>query len=187
MKQKRTLCGCVTAALILLLCAQALAADGFALRNGITWDTTADEMMEAESVHVYDASFRQHTYNGFAFYYVLGTDADAYDDVYYVYRDDLPVMIYTTLPPDTKAVSVYDETAEANTARYGEPAEVSVEALIALLSIVWPDNAVVATVGRATAWRLADGTLAALFCTGDFNYMSNIHESRLAAALTAAD
>ena len=182
-------CRCSASILLLVLAVLATvsgaAAEGFVFRGGITWDTTPEDMMAAEGVRISDAMFRQHSYNGFTFCYVLGADADVYDDAYYIYRDSLPVMMYTALLKDTKVVLVYNEAVDANTARCGEPIPFTAEELIALFSIIWPENAMVELIEKTAAWRLADGTLAVLFSIEDFNYMAFLNEERLAAAALA--
>jgi hypothetical protein len=175
---------CTTALVLVILCSFGTAEDAvFTFRNGITWDSTVAEMMAAEGVREYDANFHQNAITDrFTRYYVQEGAGDAF----YVYQSDSPLMMYTNLPRDTKAVPVYTIETEENTARYGAPASFTALDLYALMKVLWPDRLIPEDFGQVTAWQLSDGTLAALFTFRGEPIMAYFHEARITAAAAAA-
>lgn len=177
-----------TAALVLVfLCALGAAADSiFIFRSGNTWDSTVAEMMEAEGVHEYDADFHQNAITDRFTRYYIQDRADGKGDAFFVYQGDVPMMMYTNVPRDTKAVPVYTIEAEKCTALYGAPVGVTALDLYALMNVLWPDLLIPEDFGQVTAWRLSDGTLAVLFTFRGDTVMAYFHEERITVAAAAA-
>jgi hypothetical protein len=182
--KKRLLCAAVL--VLVFLFALGAAADAvFTFRNGITWDSTVAEMMAAEGVHEYDADFHQNAITDRFTRYYIQDRADGTGDAFYVYQSDSPVMMYTNLPRDTKAVPVYTIEVEENKALYGAPVGVTALDLYALMNVIWPDRLIPEDFGQVTAWRLSDGTLSVLFTFRGDTVMAYFQEARITVAAAA--
>jgi len=158
-------------ALVLLLCATATGSAAFSFRGGVTWDTTVDQMLAAEGLS--EADYNQKELGGYTFFYLKGKN------VYYVYRNvsgtDMLVQAYTVLSAEAYAAKL-----ETLTAQFGAPADIEADTIITLMDTIYGSGSVTAGELTAfTAWRLADGTLAALFATGGAAYMAYFHEQRI--------
>ena len=169
-------------ALLLLLACTATADGAFTFRSGVTWDTAVEDMMAAEGVRERDANFHTNTITDqFTRYYIVDKP-DGTEDAFYVYQGNVPVLMYYILLRDTKAVPVYNLNAEAYTQMYGAPTAYSEEEIYALLHVIWGERTVPEDYERVTAWRLSDGTLAALLTVRGDTVMMYIHEARVLAA-----
>ena len=164
MKHVRRLLGLTLAIALLYSCAAADTA--FSFRNGITWDTTADGMIAVEGVSA--GEYNREEYNGYTFFYLKA------ENVYYVFRENLPVLAYAAVPG-----GAYDAELERQTARYGAPADIAADTVSLLLNRLIPNSPAPGDFSALAAWRLADGTLAALFTVGSESYMAYFHEQRI--------
>ena len=170
----------VLALAALLVCTGTAAADAaFTFRHGVTWASTVADMMAAEGMHDYDADFHQNTISDtYTRYYIMDADLGSIA-AFYVYHADTPVMMYITLPDDTRAVPVYELKAAEYTELYGAPADYTVEELYTLMDVIWTGHMTQADYTRVTAWTLADGTLAVLFTFRGDNVMAYFCTDRL--------
>ncbi len=158
---------CLSLALtVLFACASADTA--FTYRSGITWDTTPSQMLAAEGLREGDESFNQQDYNGLTFFF-LKTEG-----IYYVFRGEQPIMAYSLPPQD-----VFLAELERLTALYGAPADVTADTVATLLNLVIPDSAESGDISDLAAWRLSDGTLAAMFTMDSVNFQIYFHEPRI--------
>lgn len=164
----RTLAGLSLALLLLFACA--VADTAFSFRNGITWDTAPSQMLAAEGLREGDESFNQQDYNGLTFFF-LKTEG-----IYYVFRGEQPIMAYSLPSQD-----VFLAELERLTALYGAPADVTADTVAVLLNRVIPDSAESCDISDLAAWRLSDGTLAAMFAIGVGNFLVYFHEQRILA------
>ena len=166
MNQYRRWTSLLLAVLLLSACALAAAGTAFSFRNGITWDTTAAQMMAAEGLTEDDGTYNREERNGVTFFYLKKKD------VYYEFSGDQLVTAYVLTSGGDEA---YSARREEQTALYGEPAAVSADTVSMLLNATLPNRASPADFQQLTAWRLDDGTLAALFTIGGRNYMAYFH------------
>jgi len=154
----------ISAGLCLLLLLPALAAAGTAFSfRGVTWDTTPAQMMAAEGIAEGDGSYNCGEYNGFTNYYLKS------QNVYYVFRGEQLATAYALVS------GAYDAKAAELTTAYGDPAEVAADTVSALLNRLSPNS----TFSNLTAWRLSDGTLAALVAVGGETYVIYFNEQRV--------
>jgi hypothetical protein len=128
-------------------------------------------MMAAEGLTEGDGTYNQQPRNGYEFFYLKASKT------YYVFREDQLVMAYTEA-----SAGAYDGELERKTAQYGTPADVSADTVSALLNRLLPGSATAADFSSLTAWRLSDGTLAALFVIGGDSFMAYFHEQRIGGA-----
>ena len=168
MKHTVRLISALCLALALLLFAGVADAAAFAFR-GITWDSSVAQMMEAEGLTEGDGKYNYHYGNGYDFYYLKAKN------VYYVFRSDQPVIAYTVL-----SGGAYAGELENKTAAYGAPAEIGADTVCALINAVQGAGTVSSEdLANLAAWRLSDGTLAALFGIGGDTYMVYFQEQRI--------
>ena len=158
---------------LLLLLASAAAATAFTFRSGVTWDTTPAQMLAAEGRQAGDDTYNRHTYNGYTFYY-LWNRGEKTEDVYYVFVGEAPVMAYTLVQGGDFAAA-----QEQMAARYGAPADVSKETVSRLQNALIPSSTLPTDFSALAAWRLADGTLAALFTINGETYRAYFHQQRI--------
>ena len=176
MKTNPYLRGGIALGLILTLLFSCAAADtAFSFRNGVTWASTVADMMAAEGLRDGGGNYNRHTQNGYTFFYLWNRGGKT-EDVYYVFRGDQPVTAYFLLSGGSDA---YAAERERQTALYGSPADVSADTVAALLNAANPGSVRPDDFSRLTAWRLADGTVAALFTIGGDSYMAYFHEQRI--------
>lgn len=149
-----------------LFCGTAAADTAFSFRNGVTWDTTPQQMLAAEGLS--ESGVNKHDGNGYTYYYLRG------QDVYYVFRGERLVQAYTV-----QSGSAYDAALERLKALYGAAADVSADTVTALLNILVPSSVMPSTLGSLAAWRLSDGTLAALFIIDGACCTAYFHEQRI--------
>ena len=155
--------------LLLISCASA-SASSFSFSNGITWDTTPAQMLAAEGVQEGGGGYNEQAFEGYTFFYLKAAD------IYYVFRGDSLVMAYSLLPR-----GAFDAALAEQAALYGAPADIPADTVGTLLNLVIPDSAGPGDVGDLAAWRLPDGTLAALFAIGELNFRVYFHEQRILA------
>jgi hypothetical protein len=153
--------------LFLFACASA-AASSFSFRSGVTWDTTPAQMLAAEGLQEGDGSYNRQEYGDYTYFYLKTAD------IYYVFRGEQPVMAYSLPSPDA-----FSAELERLTALYGPPADITADTVATLLNLVIPDSAGPGDITGLSAWRLSDGTLAAMFAIGDFNFQIYFHEQRI--------
>ena len=142
---------------LVLLCGIAFAGTAFSFRGGIDWNTTSKQMLVAEGISEDDGSYNEEYINGYYFYYLKA------QNVYYVYRiysidSEQLLQAYTVQSADA-----YAQTLEAQTARYGAPAEVSADTVAALWNTFLPNAVMPDAITNLLGWQLSDGTLVALF------------------------
>lgn len=154
----------------LLVFSFAAAGTAFLFRGGITWDTTVAGMMAAEGLRDGGGNFNREDRNGFTFFYLKT------ENVYYVFRGDLLMTAYSLLPGGSDA---YAAEQNRQAVLYGAPADVPADTVSALLNLLLPGSTAPDDFERLTAWRLSDGTLAALFSVGGENYLAYLHEQRI--------
>ena len=164
---KRGFCLAIT---LVLLFACTAAGAAFSMRNGITWDTTVSQMLEAEG-RLDGGNINRGDYNGMTYFYLWNRDGVS-EDVYYAFRGDQLLMAYFLLSGGAEA---YASQADAQTAAYGTPADITADAVGALVSTLYP-NTYLASV---TAWQLSDGSLAVLFTADGQCYMAFINQPAL--------
>lgn len=155
------------ALLLALLCGTAAAAD-FSFRSGVDWSTASEQMLSAEGISAGDGSYNEKLHNGYRFFYLKG------QSVYYVYRGEQLLQAYTVLPADAYAAEL-----DRQTARYGTPAGDLAEAVETLWNSLYPGGLAPGAAADVVAWRLSDGTLAALFVTGGKTCMTYFNEQRI--------
>ncbi|MBN1777323.1 MAG: hypothetical protein JW811_04295 [Clostridiales bacterium] len=169
-----------------LFTADAAAAEGtFTFRNGVTWDTTPEEMLNAEGLRLSSARVHSRDYNGYSFISIKEEGMDD-ESVFYIFREGELFMAYTTLPKDTGTVGVFDDAAAKYSVLYGTPVEMPGEVLSMMYNIFVPGSTVPEDFGRLLAWWLSDGTLAVLLGFRGTNVMSYLHEQRILDAGEAA-
>jgi hypothetical protein len=154
--------------LLFLFVCTAAGASSFSFRSGITWDTTPAQMLAAEGLQEGDENFNQHEDYGFTFFFLKEAA------VYYVFRGEQLVMAYSLPSRDA-----FSAELEQMTALYGSPADIAADTVATLLNLVIPDSAGSGDIAGLSAWRLSDGTLAAMFAIGDFNFQIYFHEQRI--------
>lgn len=162
MRKHKTI-GCVILSLALLLQLSTAAASAFAFRGGVTWSSTVADMLAAEGSAEGDGSYNYGEYNGFQNYYFKARND------YYVFRGDKLATAYALV------TGGYDAKAAELTALYGAPADISADTVGALLNRLSPNS----HFSDLTAWRLGDGTIAAVFSIDGVNYCAYFHEQRI--------
>ena len=150
----------IAAVCALLLPALAAAGTAFSFRSGVTWDTTPAQMLAAEG----DGSYNYGEYNGFGNYYFKAKNAYAY-----VFCGDQLATAYA------RVSGAYGDKAAELTGLYGDPADVSADTITSLLNQLSPNS----SFSDLTAWRLSDGTLAALMTVGGETYVVYFNEARI--------
>lgn len=153
--------------LLLLVCATA-GASSFSFRSGITWDTTPEQMLLVEGLQEGDGNYNRNDYGGYTFFYLKAADS------YYVFRGEQPVIAYSLLSLGSFAAEL-----DRLNALYGAPADIAADTVAALLNLVIPDSAGPGDITGLSAWRLSDGTLAAMFVLGDVNFQIFFQEERI--------
>lgn len=170
-RKPHTIIGLLLALSLLFGCIAA--ADGtFLFRNGIIWDTTVAQMMAAEGLTEGDGTYNRQPYNGYTFFYLGNRDGGV--DVSYVYRGNEPVMVYAVRSGDAYAAK-YERLA----GMYGAPADVSADTVSMLQNQLLPGRTIPGDFFYLVAWRLDDGTLAALFIIDGECFEAYFHERRI--------
>ena len=164
---KRWVC---LAAILTLLSACATAAAALSLRNGVTWDTTVSQMLSAEG-RADGGNVNRGDLNGITYFYIWNRDGVT-EDVYYAFRGDQLLMLYMLLPGGADG---YEAQKDAQTALYGSPADLTADAVGALVSQLYPNT----YLAQAAAWRLSDGSLAVLFTADGQCYLAYLNEPAL--------
>jgi hypothetical protein len=171
-------------ALVVLLCtlpAAAFAAttqEAFSFRNGITWNTTVDEMLAAEGV---DSEEDYEYYDsGYAEMYMFDVDMDGtWIQVAYGFVEDQPVLAAEYFEGEDKENFDLHQTELSQL--YGQPTEtdaVNAAPLLEALGSEDLDDGLTAIVG----WTLADGTRIYLMVMYDEIYTFYFNADRLLAA-----
>lgn len=153
--------------LILLVCTVA-GASSFSFRSGMTWDMTPAQMLAAEGLQEGGDQYNRNEFGGYTFFYLKAADS------YYVFRGEQPVIAYSLLSRDSFAAEL-----DRLNALYGAPADIAADTVAALLNLVIPDSAGPGDIAGLSAWRLSDGTLAAMFVLGDVNFQIFFQEERI--------
>lgn len=161
---------CILLVPLFLFSCTTFAGAAFSMRNGITWDTTVSQMLEAEG-RLDGGNINRGDYNGMTYFYLWNRDGVS-EDVYYAFRGDQLLMAYYLLPGGAEA---YASQAEAQKAAYGAPADITADAVGALVSTLYPN----AYLSSVTAWQLSDGSLAVLFTADGQCYMAFINQPAL--------
>ena len=174
-------------ALAVLLCvvpasaltATAPAADeAFSFRNGITWDTTVDEMLAAEGVE----SEEDYEYydTGYTEMYSLEIDMDdTYMQVGYGFVDGL--LLFAAEYYEDEPTENYDQHLAELTALYGQPTETDAQNAAPLFKAIGTedlDDGLSAIAG----WTLANGTRVYLMVMYDEIYTFYYNMDRLEIA-----
>lgn len=152
------------ALLLALICDTAAAAE-FSFRSGVAWSTASEQMLAAEGLAAGDGSYNETLFNGYRFFYLKG------QGVYYVYQGEQLLQAYTVQSADAYAAEL-----DRQTARYGPPAGDLAEAVETLWNTLIPGGLAPGAAADVAAWRLSDGTLAALFVMGGKTCMTYFNE-----------
>ena len=165
-------CIALLAALLVIAGGAAAAGTAFAFRGGITWDTTQAGMMTAEGLAEGSGNYNVQSYSGYTFVYLWNRGAQP-EDVYYVFLSGQGgplVMAYQLMADDA-----YAGRQAQMSVLYGAPADISADAFSDLLDRMSPNSYVFGL----TAWRLDDGTIAALFTIDGASYEGYLNEQRI--------
>lgn len=179
MKMKRVLLSgfsLMLALLLLLGCAAAsaegAAATAFSFRNGITWASTAEEILALEGATGED-DYQVSQDGDFTAYILKDGENDVITQLAYAYLKDQ--LIVVAVYYESQPVELYDTKLAELTAQYGEPAETDAthaNELFAAANMGSLDEGL----SKISGWTLSDGTAIYLMIMYDEVYLFSFNE-----------
>ena len=148
----------VVLALALLLGAvMAASAEGtFSFRNGITWDTTLEELKAAEEL-TDETTYEEMIYEGSGYLFITdGEGEDAVSIGYMFYENEIAMIMEQFMAEDLSAAFAAGKAAL--TAEYGEQTMSDPTEATAILSLIDEELMEEANLADFAGWMLDDGT-----------------------------
>ena len=142
----------------------------FSFRNGVTWESTWDEVIQAENA----SDYYEPNANCINFPKVLVSNYSS--ALRYVFEDEQLVSIYYCLVYDWDQDD-YSYLTEALTYKYETPSPASPERLLTLMNCI--DESDDYEINELTNWAMEDGTYIAIFKMDGQPYIMYFNEEKL--------
>ena len=175
--------GLLLSLFVLLLACATASAEGFELDNGVTWTTTAQELLDAEGVQQAE-DYDYSVYNGYELYEIESdADTQALSNAYGFLNGQ---MVFAATYYTQAAADSFSAYEAALRARYGEPTETDAVHATALFDRVEAGALDAEYLTAISGWTLADGTAAYLFVLDGDIYTFYFNEPALLGPENAA-